>query len=124
MIYEYKCPVCSNAIVTGHRDDRFYATCDACGFEGDFKRVFAVNIKPPMHEHFNHAVGKPISDMKQFRDELRRKSDLASEQTGIEHRYAPIDMNDRETLGVTGDGIDESNRLRERRGEPLLPAID
>lgn len=44
-----------------------------------------------MQEHFNHSVNKPISDMKQYRDQLKRASDAATESTGIPHNFQPAD---------------------------------
>lgn len=76
-----------------------------------------------MHEHFNHTVNRPISSMTQFRDELRRQSEVATERTGIEHSYAPVEWGDAAAVGATNEGIEESNRVRAERGEPLLPTI-
>lgn len=59
---------------------------------GILKRDYSsVNFAPVMHSHFNHSVGKPISDMKQFTDALKRKSDEATERTGIPHNFVPAD---------------------------------
>jgi hypothetical protein len=77
-----------------------------------------------MHEHFNHTLGKPVSDMNQFTRELRVAGEAAEERTGIPHRYAPVEYGDAAAVGATGEGIYESNVERSRRGEPLLPTID
>jgi hypothetical protein len=47
-----------------------------------------------MHEHWNHSVGKPVSSMRQFKDDLARASERQSEVTGMEHRYVPVDMSE------------------------------
>ena len=121
-LYEYKCPDCATRVPSFERGDRLDQACPSCG-RVPLKRVWSLGFQMPMHEHFNQSVGKPISSMRQYSDELKRKSDEATALTGIEHRYVPVDMNDRKTLGIDGRGIDESNRAREKAGEPLLPDV-
>src|SRR5437660_320214 len=70
-----------------------------------------------MQAHFNHSVGKVISNDAQFRSELHRKADLQSERLGFEHRYEPVDIRDKEACGVTQDGADA---VAKRYGKDLL----
>lgn len=123
-MYEYKCPECGGRRKSHQRGNKlmFKQPCD-CGYEGFFKRVFGFALKPIMHEHFNHTVGKPISDMKQMRSELDRASDEATRQTGIEHRFRPVEYGDAAAVGATAEGIHEANVIRSRNGDPLLPEI-
>ena len=128
--YEYACEACGHrdcvVVPIAEADDlptTRHVTCATCGHERAFRRRFAFSFQPPMHEHFNKAVSKPIHSMRQFKDELKRKSEEATLTTGIEHNYKPIDMADTAALGVTNEGIDESNRSREAQGAPLLPEI-
>lgn len=93
MMYDYRCPECDLAYSSPTRADRLDNPC-ACGFEGPLHRVFGFSHKPAMPEHYNHAVGKPISNPAQFRSELSRASDEATARTGMEHRFAPIDIRD------------------------------
>jgi hypothetical protein len=65
-----------------------------------------------MQEHWNHSVGQPIRTMRQFRDALARKSDEMTERTGVPHDYQPVDLSDREALGVTDEGLEETERRR------------
>lgn len=123
MIYAYKCTACNWPLDSTERADRISRMCIPCSAPRVFRRVFQVRFEGVMQEHFNNSIGKPISCPRQFERELRDAGDLATQQTGIEHRYAPCDLNDKAALGVDGRGIDESNRLREKRGAPLLPDI-
>lgn len=122
-IYEYKCPDCDAREVTTTRGNRLDRICRGCANPGPLRRVFGFSFPPMMHEHFNQSVGKPISSMRQYKDELKVKSEEATLRTGIEHRYVPKDM-DPASVDVTSEGIHESNLAREKQGEPLLPEVD
>lgn len=92
---------------------------------GEMRRRFHVNMAPVMQQHFNTTVMKPISDMRKFRDELRRESERQSELNGVEVQYEPIDPGTSpRDLGVTSEGLDESNRIREKQGLPRLVLPD
>jgi hypothetical protein len=140
-LYDFRCP--------DHRDVHdtlmcaiadapltLYSFCDFCQSMRDFKRVFGFNHKPGMEEHLNQSVGKPISSMRQYRDELSRKSDEMGQdriyQTadgekvivpGIPVNYKPLEWGDHQAFGATNEGIDASNRERSKLGMPLLPEI-
>lgn len=123
-IYEYKCPVCGNRIPSTKRDNRLPTqVCITCGNRVEYKRVFGFALKPMMHSHFNRSVQKPISDMRQYRDELKRKSDEESARDGMERNYVPVDLGDTQSIGVSNEGIHESNIHRAKIGAPLLPEI-
>lgn len=122
-LYEYRCPECGGGARSQTRGDTLPSPCPHCASPGPLKRRWSLGFQMPMHEHFNSSVGKPISSMRQYTDELKRKSEIASITTGIEHRFVPVDPSDTAALGVTGDGIDESNRVREKLGMDLLPEI-
>lgn len=120
--YEYKCRSCEGRVRSDERGDRLdypHANCD----NRTLVRVFGFSHKPSMEPHWNNAVGAPVSSMHQFKELLKIKSEEATAQTGIEHRFAPLEWGDHQAFGATGEGIEESNRLREKRGMPLLPEI-
>lgn len=118
-LFEYRCPECEHRVVSHVRADRLEADCDHCDPANPiprvFRRLFSVSVQRPMQEHFNNTVGKPISDMRQFERELARKGDEYTERTGIETRYRPVDYRDREALGVTDAGLEQTRRRM--RGE-------
>lgn len=122
--YEYKCPVatCDYTTTSETRTNRLQEACPRCNYS-PLHRVFGFAHKPAMQEHFNNTVGKPVSSMRQFNDELKRKSDEATKYTGMEHRYAPLEYGDAAAFGATNEGIHESNVERSRLGMPLLPEV-
>lgn len=61
----------------------------------------SVGFKRVMQEHFNHSTGTPISDERQFGHKLRELSDKAEDRLGIPHDYQPVDLTDKDSLGVT-----------------------
>jgi len=101
-VYEFRCPNCG-AAVTRHwsihddTDRDLYnsgaVACTECS-HGHLRRRFTFAPAPVMHEHWNHSVGKPVSSMRQFKDDLARASERQSEVTGMEHRYVPVDMSE------------------------------
>lgn len=123
-LYTYRCPTCGTEAVSTERRDRLHQVCRGCGSMDPQRRVFGFAFKQPMAEHFNATVGKPVSSERQFADELKRAGERATIETGIEHNYKPVEWGDREALGVTGEGIAESNSVRAKRGDPLLPEIE
>ena len=74
-------------------------------------------MQPVMHEHFNHSVGKPISDRRQFAAELRRKSEEMTERTGTPHNYVAVDLGDKTGLNVTDEGMDSTLRRQTETGQ-------
>lgn len=119
-IYEYKCGGCDQkyALNTTIADDRSRAhyegspclKCEDDSFDamprtkGWLVRVYSFARIPGMEEHWNHAVGQPISSMGQFRSELAKKSDEMAERLGMPVNFQPVDWQDKETFGVTEEG--------------------
>lgn len=127
-LYTYACDGCGTQVDTEIRADAGTAPCLVCDPNGNtttrWQRKWGFSAIPPMREHFNHTLGKPISDMNKFKSELARKSDEASEQTGMEHNYQPLEYGDHKAFDASSEGIYESNVQRSRIGAPLLPMID
>ena len=121
--YDYRGD-CEHYVERDFREATFVGRCDVCEETRLFSRVFSAPfVKPMMHEHYNNAVGKPISDMGQFKEELKKSSEAAWKHSGIEHDFQPREMGDHEGIGATGEGVYESNKVRSRKGEVLLPEI-
>ena len=116
-VYSYRCGSCESlGEKWQHHTDDHLLTCPECGVDA-LKRVFSFKMQPIMHEHFNHTVGKPISDRKQFQRELDHAADKETERTGRQVNYVPVDMNDREGLRVTDEGMDSTLRRKTKTGE-------
>lgn len=116
-VYSYRCRGCQ---VNGekwqkHTDDPLLV-CPECG-KATLRRVYSFKPGRVTHEHFNHTVGKVISDQKQFKSELDRKSEEMTERTGIPHNYVPVDLSDRESLRVNDDGMDSTMRRQTETGQ-------
>lgn len=102
-IYEYQCRDCGAVeadVASMDASTRLVNLgCVQCG-TGRLKRLFAFHPAPIMHEHFNQSVGKPISSMRQFKDELARMDERNTARNGIPHKseacsladLAPADM--------------------------------
>jgi hypothetical protein len=96
-LYQFICPTCRRISVEGNLDRTPY--CDLCQIE--MGRKYSFSVGKSMHEHFNHSVGQYISNKRNFTDALKRKSEEMWEKNGIETRYTPVDITERESLGVT-----------------------
>jgi hypothetical protein len=121
VIYEYKCRMCGQIeSTTRHRGDRM-GDCTNPDCSGSLTRLFSVSVQRPLHEHWNPTVNAVVSSNAQFDDMLKRKSDEATENTGIEHRFVRHDPADTQALKVTSEGIEESNKVRRAQGMRELP---
>lgn len=103
MMYEYRCLGCGQTILHDFALDRVSGT-PCCGRVG--QRIWSVSFHRPMPPHFNHSVGRYVSNETKFSDALKEKAEEATAKTGIPHDYKPVDIRDRETLGVTEEGLD------------------
>ena len=116
-VYLYRCRGCG---VHGqkwqkHTEDPM-VQCPECRAP-TLRRVFSFAMKAMMHEHFDQTVGKVISDPKQFKEELRRASEKETERTGRKVNYVPVDLNDKESLRVTEEGMDSTLRRNTQTGK-------
>lgn len=120
MIYEYRCRKCGNKAYRTKPADSA-GRCDGC-VDGELKRDFSsIAVAHVMQEHWNHTVNKPISDMGQFKRELKRAGAEAEARTGMPNDYQPVDKSEfGSVLGMTEEGLDSTNRLRVSKG---LPAV-
>ena len=112
-IYEFRCQNCGRSNETQVREASLY--CDACGHQ--MKRVWSFQAAPVWQAHQNMTTGTVISDPRQFERELRQKSVEATERTGIPHNFVPADMSDVRKLGVTGEGLDATEKRKRETGE-------
>lgn len=115
MIYGYKCPVCKQTFIAKERTDRLSRLCTECGHSPLHRDFSGIAVERPMQEHWNATVNKPISSMRQFDAELRRKSDEMSHYTQVDQRLERLDP-DAAMKGVTDSGLESTNDDRIRRG--------
>lgn len=105
-VYEYRCPTCG-PVISSDRADSIPHECGEVA-----KRRWSFQMAPVMHAHFNHTVGKEVSDHRAIKRELARKSAEMSERTGVEHRYVPTVPGDVKEK-ATDEGLDTTfNRMR------------
>ena len=98
-LFEFECLECGKLHFTSPSPE-----VDNCPLGHTYvRRRYSFAVKRGFQEHFNQAVGRPISNQREFNDALKEASDRQSERTGMEHRYAPIDMRDRDALKVTDE---------------------
>lgn len=124
--YEYKCDKCGvRAEVVDEINGTKREDWDAGKIDhirevdtpcGTMKRVFSFSTPPVMQEHYNAAVGKPISSMRQFKDELKRSSDALEDRTGVPHDLQPVDVSDKQALGVDDAGLAATHDARVKAG--------
>lgn len=116
-VYLYRCRGCqTHGEKFQHHNDDPMLDCPDCG-KPMLRRVYSFKPAKVMHEHFNHTVGKVISDKKQFAAELDRKSAEMTERTGTPHNYVPVDLSDKESLRVSDEGMDSTLRRQTETGQ-------
>lgn len=120
MIYLYECRECGqqynsriqgNWAVTANGDDLY--CCHLL-----VKRKYQLAVHRPMLDHFNNTTGTVIGSDRQFREELKAMSEVATNKTGIEHDYQPIDPEIPRKVVEQSDarGLESTNRVRVASG--------
>ena len=103
-LYQYRCDSCKRLFNTENRADS--TTCPDCGTQAP--RKFAFSVSTGMREHWNIAAGEYVSNQRNLDDAFKRKSEAASERTGIEHEFVRVDvadMRDPSAHGVSEDTL-------------------
>lgn len=100
MKYDFKCEDCHGIVF--ETDTRFPTQCPQGHSQTGLRRIF----NPPavhreMAAQFAPSVGRYITNKHDHSEALKQLSHEASESTGMEHRYVPIDMADRDATGRT-----------------------
>jgi predicted nucleic acid-binding Zn ribbon protein len=113
--YEYRCECGSRDVLHGFHDTP-HVTCP----EGHvMRKVFC----PPaiIHElggnpHYNHSIGRHVSGTRDLANAFARKSDEMSARMGFDVDLKPVDPRDREALGVTGVGLESTEKVKRDSG--------
>lgn len=98
--YEYRDPDSGNTVLSEERGD--WLMVDG----RRWKRVWGFHMARVWHEHWNPSTGSVVSSRQQFRDDLKRRSEEATERTGIPHNFVEVDITDKKALGVTDEGLE------------------
>ena len=119
--YEYQCVVHGN-FLTQQRDDTMPCTQVTSGVDPLVcglvsKRRWSLAIQTGMPTHYNQALGKEVSSQRQVKEGLKIASEEATERTGIDHDFQPVDLRDKEGLGVTEEGMEATNRVKRDLGQ-------
>lgn len=127
-MYEYRCVACGETVDRYfNHDDEDRNALLACHCGGNMKRKFSLAFSPVLHTHFNPTVGKEVSSMRGFKDDLKRASDAATAATGIPHNFQPLspsELKDAAALGVTDEGLKETHDHKVAMGEiPATPKL-
>lgn len=116
--YLYRCPWCGDEFY------KYFQFADSntivyCGHDGVAcdKVLGVAAFHRAMPEHFNHSVGKYVSNEREFRDDLKRASDEASQRLGLPHNFVPIDMRDPAQTHATEEGLDATHRQQTATGQ-------
>lgn len=113
--YQYRCPSCRSVYTLEgsiHDDMPEMRPCPRCNFNGS-KRDFSFNHTPSMPEHFNHSLGRFVSNNRQFEDGLKQQSAEMSERMGMTvdlQPLSPSEMAEASSHGVTEEGLYESQK--------------
>lgn len=126
-LYGYQCRECGQEYLSKHRgnylvdQDGFMIRCSACGND-EVKRRYSVATHRGMPEHLNRTTNTVISSDRQFRDELKRKSEAEFLRTGIPCQYEPIDPEEAKAAVIASDGVglESTNRARVNAGKPAI----
>lgn len=141
-VYDYLCPICNHRWeeVFSIHDDSTYALCPnwnnsihrdtlrlwlstpghlaAAPREPDYGHKIVTQFPGITHgmvkeTHYNASVGKVITNDVDFKSELSRQSDEASERNQFAVNFQPIDHRDAgQELGVTEEGMDSTYARR------------
>lgn len=113
--YSYKCPSCRavytlEASITTDLPER--RPCPRCNFNGSH-RDYSFNLAPSFQEHFNNALGRYVSNNRDFTDGLKIQSAEMSErmsQTVDLQPLSPAEMREASAHGVTEEGLYETRK--------------
>jgi hypothetical protein len=116
-IYAYRCRACQSTLECDERGD----TMGDCPCGGEFRRDYSgIRFDKVMQAGYNKTLGREISSNRQFDEAMKVESAIASQRTGMEHRFERVDPTDKAALGVTDEGMDATNRVRHKQGLPTV----
>lgn len=136
-VWEYQCKECGQLFDTSDEwvkgildqmieEQRLHHHGEGLGeCQGLLRRKFSFSVRSTFQETFNQTTGTFTSSERQFKDQLKVQSEMDSMRHGYDINYQPVDLHDKEALGVTDEGLDETYRQRYDSGRAdLIPSVD
>lgn len=98
-LYDWKCRGCGRTKLTEDRSaPPFCQICEQA--YGRNYRGIGFHRKGSIDPHFNRSLGMPISNDREFREELKKVGAQMSERLGMDTNYQPVDRGDPDRYGV------------------------
>lgn len=91
--------------------DTMTKLCPVCGEQA--RRLFSVPSAPVFEEHYSIATGQMVRSDKDFKQQLKKASDEATERTGIPHNYVPTEIRP-----IEGPGTESQAKRHRELGTP------
>ena len=113
-MYEYRCGSCGSVFL-----DRCQGSTRECACGAVAKRVWGFRVTNYVRGWVDPLSGIEFSDQKKAEHEMRKRSEEATERTGIPHSFTFADWRDVKTLKVTDEGLDATYDHRVRSGKPV-----
>ena len=131
-LYEYRCRSCGETWTDPEygleREYRHHckgaAVLDSGFYEsGEIVRVYSFAFHRDFAPHYNYGMGAAVSSKRQLEEELRKKSEEATNRTGVLHDYRSADLRDRDIFPVTDEGLDSTYAAHDP-SSPVRRAIE
>ncbi len=84
------------------------------------RKYTAFKFSMPFWDGYSPTTGTFTTSHRDLTEQMHIASEHATERTGIQHDFKPVDVRDTEALGVTAEGLDATNRRLHNEGRPLV----
>lgn len=119
--YDFECISCALACES-HINETTIWRCPRCyhtlGESIPLRKTYRTSPSIPRvwHGHQSLTTGQWVSDRKQIKEQLHVASEERSERLQLAHNFIEVDMNDKDTLGITDEGLDATHDQHVRLG--------
>lgn len=108
---DYKCKPCDvwwTADWVDGNTPELFPVCPVC--EGPSCKLYSFSTTRPLNIN-PHLTGDPnVTSMRQLKESFHIASLEAEERTGLKHDFQPVDLRDKDALGVTDEGLEPTYR--------------
>lgn len=121
MNYHYRCADCGTIkVISCSHDDPTKALYDAGHMVhepdgGTYRRVWGFRLSKYRHE--DPKTGRLYTSEREFARDLKTRSQIATDRTGIVHDFQPVDLFDPAVAPSSDDGLKEQHDAMVARGE-------